>query len=468
MRQALAASLSGEIDELLGPGRASVLEDELRGHSYDTWPIATKWRLQGKQPFRPDVVVRPTTVDEVSRLLVWASSRRIAVTPWGLGSSVTGAPLPVRGGVVLDMTRVSRILLVDDINLFVRVEAGKLGIELERELNRRGLTLNHSPQSLDRSTVGGWVSTRATGQFSSAYGGIEDLVLALTVVLPTGEVVETPLVPRAATGPDLAQLLVGAEGTLGVVVDVTLKVFPLPEHRRLETIRFDSVGDGIGAIRQIMRAGLRPFLVRFYDEDESRHAMADPFFAGCVLFLGVEGLRAVAEAELAASLEICAAHGGRPIGPAGAEAWMSRRYDFSTIETRIESAGGVAETIEVAQFWDQILETYAALKAALKPLATEVLGHFSHVYPQGTALYLILLGQAADDVEAEAQLERIWETAMRVCLDQGAALSHHHGVGLARLPYVREGLGTSMVVLERVKAALDPAGIMNPGKLGLD
>jgi alkyldihydroxyacetonephosphate synthase len=467
MATGLESALVNELQELLGPAAVSATIEDLALHSFDAWPVATKWRQQGKQPFRPAVVVRPTTVDQVVRLMAWASLRGVPVTPWGLGSAVTGAPLPLRGGIALDMAALSRVLLLDDTNLIVRVQAGKLGLELELELQDRGLTLGHSPQSLDRSSVGGWVATRAAGQFSSRYGNIEDLIVALTVVLPTGELIETPLVPRASMGPDLRHLFVGAEGTTGVVVDVTLKVFPLPEHRRLEALRFETVEAGVGAMRRIMRAGLRPCLVGFYDRDEAPQALQQPAFDGCAMFLGVEGVRAVAEAEFAAALDICHEHGGRSLGPAAAEAWMDRRFDFSAVENLLATAGGLAETIEVAHFWDQILETYLALKGALTPYADEVLGHFSHVYPQGTSLYLILLGRAEDDAAAEARLRTIWEVAMKVALERGAAISHHHGIGLARLPYIEEALGTGMLALRRVKAALDPEDVMNPGKLGL-
>jgi alkyldihydroxyacetonephosphate synthase len=145
---------------------------------------------------------------------------------------------------------------------------------------------------------------------------------------------------------------------------------------------------------------------------------------------------------------------------------MARRFDFSTIEHLLQMPGGVAETIEVAHFWDSILETYTGLKTALAPLAAEVLGHFSHVYTHGTSLYMILLGQAEDDARAEARILVIWDAAMRVCLETGAAISHHHGVGIARLPFIRQDLGSSAIALDRLRAALDPEGIMNPGKLG--
>jgi len=455
-----------ELTRLLGSHAVSTDDADLEMHSYDAWPVAVKWHQQGKEPHRPAAVVRPATVELVSRLMRWATESGVPVTPWGLGSSVTGASLPLRGGVALDLTSMSRVTLLDEVNLLVRVQAGKLGLELENELQVRGYTLGHSPQSLDRSTVGGWVATRSTGQFSSRYGSIEDLVVALSAVLPTGERVETPMVPRAAMGPDPRHFFLGAEGTTGVVVEVTLKIFPLAELRLLEALRFETVDAGVEAMRLITRMGLRPFLVRFYDRAEAPYAICDPHLDGCVMFLGVEGVAAVASAEMAAALEICDRQGAERLGAAPVETWMARRFDFSNVESVLRTSGGVAETIEISHFWDQILDTYAAMKLALAPLAAEVLGHFSHVYPQGTSLYLILLGQAADDAAAEERLDRIWDVAMRTALEQGAAISHHHGIGMARLPYLAEALGSALPVLQRITATLDPGGVMNPGKLG--
>jgi alkyldihydroxyacetonephosphate synthase len=451
-------------------GRANVLADaeSLDRHSYDVWPVAAKWKGQGKLPYRPQVVVRPASAQQVSQVLRWASQQRIPVTPWGLGSSVTGAPLALKGGISMDLSGMNRILALDETNLLVKVQAGKLGSQLEQELNQRGYTLNHSPQSLDRSTVGGWVSTRATGQFSSRWGGIEDLALALTVALPIGEIVETLFAPRGAVGPDLRQVFIGAEGTLGVIVDATLKIFPLPERRIFQTLAFASVAAGLEAMRRMLQAGLRPFLLRFYDPDEAPHALQNPQFTGCAMFLGCEGLAGVAQAEYQACLELCAAQGGQALGPEPVLAWMERRFDFSTVENLLAQPGGLAETIEVAHFWDGILDTYQALKTGLAPYASEVLGHFSHAYPQGTSLYVILLGKAADDAQAEARLLQVWQTAMQIALEKGAVISHHHGIGIARLAYMRPQLGSAMQVLERIKQALDPAGIMNPGKLGLE
>lgn len=460
--------LINTLADICGIENVLLSDEELGLHSYDVWPAAAKWKLQGKQPYRPEVVVRPHSTAQVARVLAWASRQAVPVTPWGLGSSVTGAPLPLHGGISLDLSEMKRVLALDPASLIVRVQAGKLGFELEQELNERGYTLNHSPQSLDRSTVGGWVSTRATGQFSSRWGGIEELALALTAVLPTGEVVETPLVPRAAVGPDLRHIFMGAEGTMGVITEVAVKIFPIAEKRIFQSLAFPDVESGLAAMKEIMQSGLRPFLVRFYDSDEARHAMQDKTFSSPAMFLGFEGLQGVALAEYNAGMEICARHGAAALGPEAALAWMDRRFDFSTVENRLSTPGGLAETIEVAHFWDGIFDTYNALKSALAPYAAEVLGHFSHVYPQGVSLYIILLGQAEDDAAAEARIMKIWDVSMTICLEKGAAISHHHGVGIARLPYIREQLGSSMTVLQRIKSAIDPAGIMNPGKLGLN
>ena len=395
-----------ELRKLLGENVVSTADETIDAHSYDVWPVGAKWRNQGKRPFAPDAVVTATDAEQISTLLRWASARGVPVTPWGGGSSVTGQPLPTRGGVVLDTTRMDRVIALDPETLLVKVEAGKNGLLLEKELNARGYTLNNSPQSLDRSTVGGWVGTREMGQFSSRYGGIEDLIVSYTVVLPSGEIVETMTAPRAAVGPDLRHIFMGAEGTLGVITDVTMRIFHPAPFRVMEALAFDSVEAGVGVMREMMQSGLRPFLVRFYDVEEARHAMQDKNFDKCAMFLGFEGLENVALAEYAAAMDLCAKAGGQKIGAAAVEAWMSRRYDFSTVENLLSEPGGLAETVEIAHFWNGILETYYELKEALAPYADEVLGHFSHVYPQGTSLYIILLGRVAQRCRSGRDADR--------------------------------------------------------------
>jgi alkyldihydroxyacetonephosphate synthase len=365
------------------------------------------------------------------------------------------------------MSKMDKIIEVDERNLIVRVEAGTMGGALEDHLNALGYTLNHSPQSLYRSTVGGWLATRATGQWSSRYGGIEDLAYSFTAVLADGSVFITPDLPRMAVGPDLRHILIGSEGCFGIITEVALKIFPVAEAKFYESVRFNSVANGVAAIRSIMAKGLRPSLLRFYDATEARHAMQDDAFVSPVIFLGTEGISEIAQAELVACVAICTGFDGVAIGPDGAKGWVKRRYDFSTIAGFVLRPEGVAETIEVSNNWSRIMDTYSIMTERLAPLADEVLCHFSHAYTTGISLYVILLGETADGKESEARLKEIWEIAMEAALETGAAISHHHGAGLARGPYVARALGSGAGVLQKLKDAIDPNNVLNPGKLGL-
>lgn len=435
--------------------------------SRDTWPLSTKRAMIGHHPYQADVVVRLTDFADAPAVLAVATEHGIPVTVRALGSSVTGQPLPVNGGIVLDVSGVPADHQVNEQNMTVTATASFNGGALEDLLNTRGLTLGHSPQSLHRSTVGGWLATLATGQFSSMYGGIEDLVCGYSVILATGETVELKASPRAAMGPDLRQLFIGSEGTLGLISSVTLKVFPSDLPTALQTWALPTVEAGLQVMREQALLGLRPYLLRLYDTDEARHAMQDPTFDSPVLFLGSRGAAEMVDAELATLARLVTARGGHQLGAEGVEAWMGRRFDFSTVENLVAETGGFAETIEVAHNWDGIGGLYDDLKTALAPLADEVLAHFSHVYTQGTSMYVILLGHVDSDPAAVDRIQRIWDVAMAVCLDHGAELSHHHGGGLARSPYSRRSLGSAHLVLRKLKAALDPSGILNPGKLGL-
>jgi len=452
---------------VVGAGNVSTDAEDLVASSHDSWPLSSKRSLAGQHPNQADVVVSVATVDDIVAILALASEFSTPITVRALGSSVTGQPLPVDGGIVLDVLQLSASFSLDSENMTVMATANYNGGTLEDELNALGWTMGMSPQSLYRSSVGGWVATLATGQFSSLYGGIEDLAVGYSVILPTGEMIELKASPRAAMGPDLRQIFIGSEGTLGVIISVTLKVFPLPETQLLQTFSMPSVRSGLAFMREQVSLGLRPFLIRLYDVEEARHAMVDPETSTPILFLGSRGESRMARAELAVLSDLAAKHGGTALGSAGAEAWMARRFDFSTVEQLLATPGGFAETIEVAHNWSSINELHAAMKEALSPLASEVLGHFSHVYNQGTSMYIILLGQVETDELAVSRLEEIWDRAMGVCLSLGAELSHHHGGGLARSPYTRQSLGDAHLILRKLKAALDPSGILNPGKLGL-
>lgn len=461
------AALAANLTAALGPSRVSTDPGELDAMSHDAWPVSVVQAKRGAHVHRPEVVVRVDEESQVATTLTVAAAHGAAVTPRGLGSSVTGQPLPVHGGVLLDLGGLVGPAELDEMNLTVRVPAGVRGSDLESWLGERGYTMNFFPQSLSRSSVGGWLATRATGQFSSRYGGVEDLAVSYVVILADGTAVSVGSRPRAAVGPDLRELFLGSEGAFGVIVSVTLKVFRLAEHRVLAAYLMPDVESGLAAMRTIVQSGLRPALVRFYDEDETRHAVPGEGLGGCALFLACEGLDPVATSEAEACADIVTALRGRGLGPDPVSAWLSRRFDFSTVENVLAVPGGYAETIEVAHFWSDVAGLHRELRRALAPLADEVLGHFSHVYPQGTSLYVILLGRAEDDDEAQQRLAEIWRTAMEVTVRCGGELSHHHGAGLARQEYIAASLGAQHGLLRRLKDALDPKGLLNPGKLGL-
>ncbi|KEO60781.1 FAD-binding oxidoreductase [Thioclava indica] len=452
----------------LGSDKVSTSRKDLEASSHDTWPLMTKLNLLGEHPNMADIVVRAISEDDICTVLRIANETSTPVTVRALASSVTGQPLPTRGGIVLDLSGMPREYSVNETNMTVTATCSYNGGSLEERLNKTGWTMGHSPQSLFRSTVGGWLATLATGQFSSFYGGIEDLVVGYDIILATGEKVSLQANPRAAMGPDLRQLFLGSEGTLGIITSVTLKIFPEQEAEELMTYTIPTVKDGLAAMRELMASNLRPFLVRFYDTEEARHAMADKSFATPVLFVGSRGLKTMVAAEQSALKTIIETHGGKAIGPKGVEGWMGRRYDFSTVEALLASRGGFGETIEIAHNWDSIHALWEDLKQALDPLADEVLSHFSHIYMQGTSMYVIMLSKEDSDESAVERLREIWKTTMEVCLKHGAELSHHHGGGLARSPYSRRSLGDAHLVLRKLKAAMDPNSILNPGKLGLD
>lgn len=460
--------IAGQLSARLGAEKIRRDEQSLIATSHDTWPLMTKLQKLDQHPNKADILVKAVSEADIVAVLDVANPAGIPVTVRALASSVTGQPLPSKGGIVLDVTGLPASYSINETNMTVTATCSHNGGALEDLLNASGWTMGHSPQSLYRSTVGGWLATLATGQFSSLYGGIEDLVVGYDIILATGEKVSLKANPRAAMGPDLRQVFLGSEGTLGIITSVTLKVFPIQEAETLATYAVPTVRDGLDIMRRIKASGLRPFLIRFYDTEEARHAMQDKGFQSPVLFVGSRGLVGMVGAEQAALRKIIEAFGGSDIGRRGVDGWMARRYDFSTVEELLATRGGFAETIEIAHNWDSIHDLWEELKASLDPLADEVLSHFSHIYDQGTSMYVILLGKAESDELAVERLREIWRVSMEVCLRRGAELSHHHGGGLARSPYSRRSLGDAHLILRKLKAALDPNAILNPGKLGLD
>lgn len=481
---------ANDLKAIISPERVLANPMDLWAYVRDSWPLPAMEYLDNPHDNclssrLPQAVVLPRDTREVQAIIRWASSRGIAITPFGGGSGVCGGAVPSPGGIVVDTKLINQVYELDETSLLLRVGPGCIGEELEEWLNSRGYSLGHFPQSITCSTVGGWVSTRAAGQLSTRYGNIDNLVLGLEVVLPTGEVVRTKeRAVRSAAGPDVKQVFVGAEGTLGIVTEIALVVQPLPAARVPLVLAFESFERGLEALRLMMREGLRPAVARLYDQVETARHFGSGSMAsedeqdlpwpglGSWLILTFEGNVRVAQAEAEVAGHIGRSGGGieLPQGSDLVRRWIQERNVVKGLPELV-SAGLIVDTIEVAATWDRVSRLYQEALAAMTkvPGVLAVSAHSSHSYLQGTNLYITFVADAAGGEGqglARAQLYyQLWGAAMEACLRVGGTISHHHGIGLVRLPWLRRELGSAYTILEKLKAALDPQGIMNPGKL---
>ena len=403
-----------------------------------------------------DAVAFPSTAGEVASVLAVCHDAGVPVTPAGARSGVCGGAMPVRGGVVLDARGLTGATSVDAVSLLVDAGAGTMGDTLEAELrSAHGLTLGHRPQSIAISTLGGWLACRSAGQYSTRYGKIEDMVVGLEVALADGRLIRTGGAPRAATGPDLTQLFVGSEGTLGVITSARLRLHPAPPAEMRAAYEFDSFGAGVDACRRILRRGATPAVLRLYDGAESQRSFDR---SASVLVVLDEGDELLVEATMAIVDEAC----GGPLGSGPVDRWLASRDEtYDTDE--LARQGIFGDTMEVAARWSALPALYESVMAAIAGVPDTVWasGHLSHAYGDGACIYLTFAGTGA------GWYVPAWDAAAGAVLAAGGALSHHHGVGLAKARFLPAALGSAHGLLVDLKRALDPTGILNPGKLGL-
>ena len=440
----------------------------------------------------PDAVVLPGSRAELERVLRLCADHGVAVVPFGGGTSVVGGVEPVRDGfpavISLDLSRLDRVAAVDAESLTATLEPGLFGPALEERLAAQGLTLGHFPQSFEFSTVGGWVATRSAGQASTGYGRIDELVEGLLCTSPVGEVRTAP-VPASAAGPSLRELLVGSEGVLGVISEVTLRVRPRPESRRYEGWSFRSFAEGAEAFRVMEQEDASPDVARLSDEQETRLSMAlsssggaaarlgrsylrlRGHEGGCVAIVGFEGDADGAERRRLRTAELLRAGGGVSLGQQPGRAWERGRFAAPYLRDELLDRGVLVETLETATCWSRLASLYGdvrlALHGALEGRGTPplVMCHVSHLYRSGASLYFTLMARQ----EADDPLEQ-WRAAKHAASDVivrgGGTITHHHAVGRDHTPWMRPEVGDlGLEVLRSAKERLDPAGIMNPGKL---
>jgi alkyldihydroxyacetonephosphate synthase len=459
--------------ERLPEGAVSTHPGELTSRSRDAWALAMLREARGDRLPRPLAVVFPRTTEDVAATLAWASESGTSVVPRGAGSGVCGGAQAIWRGIVLDLSRMNSVLEVDAESQTVTAEAGIRGDRLESELNGRGFTLGHYPQSMAISSLGGWIAAASAGQASAGYGPIEDNLLGLTAVTGSGAVLTLPATPRAATGPDLRRLLVGSEGTMAVVTRATLSVSRRPATIEWLAVTPPSFTDGIALAREVVQRGLHPIVLRLYDEVDSGLTFAQVGHpGGPVMLVGFAGDDAGASAMQAARTAALESSAG-PLGQDYGRHWWAHRNDAVALyrrvmgQERMFGAGVIVDTMEVAGVWRSIPEIYDSIRDALLARASQAVGcHLSHTYRSGASLYFTFLIRAEDDGAAERAYLEAWRRAAAACRGAGGTLSHHHGIGLLKAPFLEDELGEQgIATLRSLKAAFDPSGILNPGKL---
>jgi alkyldihydroxyacetonephosphate synthase len=434
--------------------------------SRDWWPLAMTWALDNEVAGLASVVARPSDDGEVGDVVRIANEARVPVTAAAGRSGVCGASVPVHGGIVLDLTDLSGIVDVDEHSLVLDVRAGTFGTPLEDTLRSSyDMTLGHCPQSIDLSTVGGWLACRSAGQYSNRYGKIEDMVIGLDVVRADGNRITTGGAPRQAVGPDLNQVFVGCEGTLGIITGARLRLHHAPPYEVKSAWALTNFVDGLELLRRVVQRGATPAVLRLYDATEADRGYKTG--EAHLVLARDEGDPALVDAVMQVLAEEAKALGAQPMDDALVDQWMEHRNDVSALEALI-SRGFVVDTMEVAGSWTALPRIYDAAVAALQgvPGTLAASAHQSHSYVDGGCLYFTFAGKV-EAPDKDRYYRDVWDAGQRAVLETGGALSHHHGIGVNRARFVRDALGSGFDTLVALKQALDPNGILNPGKLGL-
>ena len=422
----------------------------------------------------PDAVVRPGSHEDVVTVLSWAVDHHVAVVPFGGGTCVSGGLAARRDGyaglISLDLIRLDRLLSVDKVSMTAVLQPGMRGPAAEAALAEHGLTLGHFPQSFEFASIGGFAATRSSGQSSAGFGRFDDMVVGLRVATPIGELVLGSS-PANAAGPDLRQVVLGSEGTLGVITEVTVRVRPVADEKVYDAWSFATFAEGAEAMRAVAQSGRMPTVLRLSDETETMVNLASQSdiggegVTGCLMIVGHEGASvSTGRAEVAAVLE---SFGGTDLGEERGQAWTAGRFHAPYLRDSMLDAGVLVETLETATFWSNRDRLYQAVKQALETSLGEgtlVLCHISHVYETGCSLYFTVAAKQADDPLPQWLAAKA--AASDAMIESGATITHHHAVGTDHKPWLAREIGpVGVAMLQGLKSAVDPNGVLNPGVL---
>lgn len=463
--------------DLLGPEAVVTDEQQLRASSLDRF---RKYELVHGvyiQPI-PAAIAMAASTEDVAAVLALADEHGINIVPRTGGSATEGGlETVVPDSVVLDGSRMDRILDLDLENLQATVQCGVPLQVLDDRLRELGWTTGHSPQSKPLAQLGGLVATRSIGQLSTLYGGIEDMVAGLEAVFPGGEVARIKSVPRRAAGPDIRHVVIGNEGALCFITEVTVKIFRYrPENHRFVGWTVPDMPRGFALLREVMTEGYRPSVARLYDETDGGMHFSHFADGRCVLLFMAEGSRRIAEATAAGITDVVESHGGEgcvAVDPALLATWFDDlNWGPDKVAAELEDirrTSTIGYTLEVSACWSAIHDIYAAVCRRLPaevPDLTMVGGHSSHSYVNGTNMYFVY-EYVVRDCPVEEEISRYHQRVNAIIceetLDHGGSIVHHHGIGKARTPWVQDEYGSSYGMLRQLKTAFDPHGVMNAG-----
>ncbi|MCQ3930068.1 MAG: FAD-binding oxidoreductase [Chloroflexi bacterium] len=473
----MAAKLIEKLTTIVGAANVIPEPEARRQYASDQYWYAIAAAAAGQPLSRPDVAVKPTTPEQVVQIVRVANELGVPITPWGGGSGVQGAANADRGGIVIDLRAMNRIRAIDLKSLLCVVDAGMACRDFEAELNQQGLTFTHYPASTEWATIGGSIAARGSGVLSSKYGKIEDHVLSVEFVTPTGELITTPAVPRHAAGPELTQLLIGSEGTLGIVTAASVKLRALPKKRVFGAFAFENISDGIEAGRRIMVSGLRPPVLRLYDHHAASHSLARAVeieLTAPTMVLMFDGeYSELVELEAKIAFDICRELKGQALPSKIAETWWERRYVFyyPPYAPELPSIWGTVDVVSDFKVIEAVYHaTTEAMRAACPPeYGLQLNTHLSHWYEWGSMVYARMkIPKGPDNLaEAKALHDHVFYAGVEASMKAGAVLNDHHGVGLRLAPYMKAQYGEGMLALSRIKKGLDPNNVLCPGKLEL-
>ncbi|WP_371740948.1 FAD-binding oxidoreductase [Frigoribacterium sp. CFBP 13729] len=492
-----SAEVLDSLVQIVGPGHVDQGDHDRVVHTYGK-SIRDLIRIRAGILERvPDLVVYPADEAEVQQIVDLAVASDVVLIPFGGGSNIVGSlePMPTeeRTVVSLDMGRLSKVLDIDEDGGLARIQAGGQGPDLEEQLNARGWTLGHFPDSFTHSTMGGWVATRSSGMQSDKYGDIADITKGLRVVRPGG-VLAIRAVPSASTGPSLREMIIGSEGRLGVITEVTAQVHRLPEKREILAYLFPSWHDGLAAMQAIAESDARPSVTRVSDAHETAFSFATSkastgiskvvndalpkvlkakgwdVDAMCLSFIGYEGSpEHVAQTQKAVA-KIVKANKGMGVGKGPGKLYDQKKFDTPYLRDFFMDHGGAADVSETAAPWSKLRavssRVYAAANQAFDQIGVQgwIMGHLSHSYHSGACLYFTFAFEHGE--QAEAEYDVVKHAIQQAFIDTGATVSHHHGVGLEHQPWLAQDVSPEGVaVMQGLFDSADPGRVFNPGKV---